>query len=401
MEIYEPAEDSYLLQKQIRNYALGRVLDMGTGSGIQALEAMGCPNVREVVAVDINPQVVVELNKEIKEKHYRKIKAVKSDLFENVEGKYHLIIFNPPYLPQDQGIEDWALYGGEKGWELSERFFHKTADYLLAEGVILFLFSTLTDKKKIDEIITRQLFEFKQIDSEKLAFEELFVYEIKKGKLLRELEAHNIENLNYFAQGKRGVIYTGTQDKSRFIKTHFAKKELVKVAVKIRRVDSKAEGRIENEAKWLKKLNKLGIGPRLLFSAEDYLVYEFVEGEFILDWLKRKNKGEVFSVILNVLKQCRELDKLNVNKEEMHHPQKHILIGDKVTMLDFERCNETDKPKNVTQFVEFLSRIIGDLQCIKWDVNVLRDLSREYKDTYAEESFQGILSYLSKVIESN
>ena len=395
MEIYEPAEDSYLLRKHIRDYALGRVLDMGTGSGIQALEAMSCPNVREVVAVDINPQAVSELNKEIKEKNYRKIKAVKSDLFENVQGKYHLIIFNPPYLPQDKGIEDWALYGGEKGWEILERFFQEAANYLLPEGVVLLLFSTLTNKDKIEEILTKQLFEFKQIDAEKLAFEELLVYEVKKGKLLRELEARNLENITYFTQGKRGVIYTATQDKSGLIKTHFAKKEITKVAIKIRRPESKAEGRIENEAKWLKKLNQLGIGPKLLFSTENYLVYKFVEGEFILDWFKGKNKEEMLLVIINVLKQCREIDKLNVSKEEMHHPQKHILVSDKVTMLDFERCNETDKPKNVTQFVEFLSRMKDDLQDFKWDVNMLRDLSREYKDTYSEESFRDILGYLS------
>ena len=52
--IYEPAEDSYLLQKLVRQYAIGRVLDMGTGSGIQALTAIESPNSREVIAVDIN-----------------------------------------------------------------------------------------------------------------------------------------------------------------------------------------------------------------------------------------------------------------------------------------------------------------------------------------------------------
>jgi methylase of polypeptide subunit release factors len=46
MAIYEPQEDSFLLQKVLKEYAFGRVLDMGTGSGIQALTAMRFPNVR-------------------------------------------------------------------------------------------------------------------------------------------------------------------------------------------------------------------------------------------------------------------------------------------------------------------------------------------------------------------
>ncbi len=58
MDIYEPAEDSYLLQEVVREEVHGRVLDVGTGSGIQALSAAKSSRVREVVAVDINPDAV-------------------------------------------------------------------------------------------------------------------------------------------------------------------------------------------------------------------------------------------------------------------------------------------------------------------------------------------------------
>src|SRR3989344_229066 len=204
-DIYEPQEDSFLLQKQVRQLAFGRVLDMGTGSGIQALTAAEIPRVREVVAVDINPAAVEEL----KQKHIRKITALQGDLFEPVAGQFTVIIFNPPYLPQDKGIEDCALYGGKKGWEIAERFFRDVSPHLLPEGMVLFLCSTLTNKQKIEELLHHHLFSFNQIDRQKLAFEELFVYEITKSPLLRRLEAQGIEHLAYYAQGKRGVIYKG------------------------------------------------------------------------------------------------------------------------------------------------------------------------------------------------
>src|SRR3989344_5917150 len=140
MEIYQPAEDSYLMQKYVRQYAEGRVLDMGTGSGIQAKEAAKSPIVREVIAVDIN-KIAIE---KLKSENIRKIKAIHSDLFENIEGKFNLIIFNPPYLPQDEGIADEAIYGGRKGWEISERFFEQATKHLINNGKILFLFSSLT-----------------------------------------------------------------------------------------------------------------------------------------------------------------------------------------------------------------------------------------------------------------
>ena len=38
--IYVPREDSFLLAKFVEKYAFGKVLDMGTGSGIQAESAL-------------------------------------------------------------------------------------------------------------------------------------------------------------------------------------------------------------------------------------------------------------------------------------------------------------------------------------------------------------------------
>src|SRR3989344_6320032 len=172
MEIYQPAEDSFLLQKYIKRYAEGRVLDMGTGSGIQAKEAVKSSMVREVVAVDINKKAVEKLNEE----NIRKITAIQSDLFENIEGKFNLIIFNPPYLPQDEGIADEAIYGGRKGWEISERFFEQATKHLINNGKILFLFSSLTNKAKIQEILHNYLLQFSELAKEKHNFEELYVY---------------------------------------------------------------------------------------------------------------------------------------------------------------------------------------------------------------------------------
>ena len=399
MDIYQPAEDSYLLQKFIRNYALGRVLDVGSGSGIQALTAIESPIVREVVSIDINKKAVDNLQREIDKKKLRKIKVIKSDLFENVEGSFNLIVFNPPYLPQDKingkVIVDQALYGGVKGWEVSERFFKNLSKYLSHDGVCLFLFSSLTNKNKIEEIISDHLFEFKELDKKKLAFETLYVYGIEKGKLLRELEARFITDIEYLTHGKRGNIFTGIIDRSKLVKTYFPKKKnLVKVAIKVKRKESKAIGRIENEVKWLKLLDRKGIGPRLMFSTESYFVYRFIEGEFILDWIKRNDGKEIVKVLRDLLEQCFVLDKVGINKEEMHHPHKHILVTEKneAILLDFERCHQTEKPGNVTQFVEFICRIRKELvkKGFKIDVKELRGLAKEYKEVYQRSVLENI-----------
>jgi release factor glutamine methyltransferase len=58
--VYRPGEDSYLLARHVRRLVHGEVLDMGTGSGIQAVEAAVKPEVSRVVAVDVSPAALEE-----------------------------------------------------------------------------------------------------------------------------------------------------------------------------------------------------------------------------------------------------------------------------------------------------------------------------------------------------
>ena len=172
MEIYQPREDSILLERNVKKYAKGRVLDVGTGSGIQAAAAL--EKADEVIGVDINPAAV----KYCKGK-YSKIFFLVSDLFENVSGKFDTIIFNPPYLPEDPSAKDVALDGGKEGWELIDRFLREVRGHLDENGVVLLLFSSLTGKEKVDSLIKENRFRFLQIDNTKLDFEELYVYMIE------------------------------------------------------------------------------------------------------------------------------------------------------------------------------------------------------------------------------
>lgn len=144
-----------------------------------------------------------------------------------------------------------------------------------------------------------------------------------------------------FAKGKRGVIYK----KGRTI-------------IKIKNPDSKAAGRIKNEAGYLKLLNKYNIGPKFISYKSNKLEYIFVEGELIIDFIEKAGRKEIIRILKNVLKQCFIMDRLKINKMEMHHPVKHIIVNrkhKKPVLIDFERCYKTDKPKNVTQFLQFIN----------------------------------------------
>lgn len=178
--MYLAREDSFMLLKHVKKYAKGKVLDMGTGSGIQALGAADRKEVESVLAVDIDKKVVKELKETIKNP---KIRINHSDLFSNIHRKFDTIIFNPPYLPrekEDEEVEDEALYGGKKGHEMIRKFFKQASRYLNKDGIILIVFSSFTGKEKVNEAIYGNGFEFKELDRKHIFFEDLFVYLVKK-----------------------------------------------------------------------------------------------------------------------------------------------------------------------------------------------------------------------------
>ncbi len=170
--IYEPGEDSYLLLKYVKKYAFGKVLDVGTGSGILAEEVLKSKKVSSVLAVDISKEAV----------NYVKSKGIKaklSNLFSDVKGKFDTIIFNPPYLPLDENEDKESRIittGGKSGYELIERFFKSVKNHLNEKGLILIVFSSLTDKRKVLGLMEKNGFKFKLLEKKKISFEELYVY---------------------------------------------------------------------------------------------------------------------------------------------------------------------------------------------------------------------------------
>jgi len=384
-EIYEPREDSFFLKEEIKNYAHSLVLDIGTGSGIQALEASKYAS--KVYAVDINSAAIKNLKKTIRKNKIKNIIAVKSDLFSSLKKiKFDLIIFNPPYLPSDKKYPDKALDGGKRGFELIERFFEEASAFLKPTGLILLVFSSLTNKNKVDEVIIRHLFDFKLIGTKKLFFEQLFLYKISKSVLLQELEELEIKDIVYFSRGKRGIIYTG------FLKNK-------KIAIKVKRKEAVVD-KISNEGYWLKILNKKNIGPKLIHGKENFLVYEFVEGLFIIDFIEKSNKITVKSVLKDILKQCFIMDELDINKLEMHRPIKHIIVTESknVVLIDFERTKKTNEPKNVTQFCQFLiSKHIAQILILKKiliNENTMIELCKNYKNNPTEQNFEEIVELI-------
>ncbi len=169
-EVYEPSEDSFLLLDAIPNFSRKRVLEMGCGSGVIAVELALRGNT--VTAVDINPRAV-DATLNLAEERGVEIRALTGNLFSAVSGLYDVIVFNPPYLPCPPE-EDPAVCGGERD-EVIHAFLQEAWKHLSPGGRIYLLVSSLNDA---DRLRSTHPYRWKLLAERKMAFHTLFVYEL-------------------------------------------------------------------------------------------------------------------------------------------------------------------------------------------------------------------------------
>ncbi|MBS3135799.1 hypothetical protein J4401_02460 [Candidatus Woesearchaeota archaeon] len=173
------------------------------------------------------------------------------------------------------------------------------------------------------------------------------------------------------AKGKRGIAYLAEYNKE-------------KIVIKEKNPKSETH-RIDIEAQFLPKLNKKGIGPKFIFFENSSLGMEYVEGELLEKHILHAERGEIMRILAEIVKQLYDMDMMGIGKEEMQNPYKHIIIRNgKPVMIDFERCHHTQKPKNITQFLQYISN--GRMQRILMARGIILEkeklilLSKEYKE---------------------
>ncbi len=145
--VYPPSQDTHLLSTILS--CSGRVLEIGTGTGILAIYCSR--KGASVTAVDITDDAVSCARRNAEENGVD-IHIVKSDLFQRVRGKFDEIVFNPPYLPVSDSVKEAVQWnGGEDGFSVIRPFLREAQEYLNAGGRIRMILSDLTDIGSLED----------------------------------------------------------------------------------------------------------------------------------------------------------------------------------------------------------------------------------------------------------
>ncbi len=208
--VYEPAEDTFLLISALEKLNLknNAALEVGTGSGIIAL--ILARRAKTVLAADINPEAVECAKENAKRNKITNIEFRESDLFENIRGRFDLIVFNPPYLPEERVCDnnaqsglnntqisddeernhdkslqprlsdddesltsDIALDGGKNGRRVIDRFVRAAPKFLKGRGSIFLLESSLSQYGKTLAYFKKRRMRAEVFAKEKLEWEKL------------------------------------------------------------------------------------------------------------------------------------------------------------------------------------------------------------------------------------
>lgn len=139
------------------------LIDLGTGSGAIGLAIKKKMDRANVTLLDIS-EPAMEVAKRNANNLGLNVKYIINDMLENLSNKYDVIISNPPYIKNDEEIEDivknnephLALYGGVDGLDYYEKILRHVKENINNHYLIAFEIGD-TQKEDILSLVAKYL----------------------------------------------------------------------------------------------------------------------------------------------------------------------------------------------------------------------------------------------------
>jgi release factor glutamine methyltransferase len=146
-----------------------RVLDMGTGSGVNAL--LAATKGARVAAVDINPKALEAARANAARNGLAdRVEVRYSDVFSDVNGAFDLIIFDPPFRwLRPRSLLEAAMT--DEGYRAITAFVREAHQHLRPGGRMLMFFGTSGDLGYLRAILSGSLFSAEVVATDSLTRE--------------------------------------------------------------------------------------------------------------------------------------------------------------------------------------------------------------------------------------
>lgn len=148
-DVLIPRQDTETLVEEVMRFLHDgmRILDVCTGSGCILLSLLKYSNDCKGTGCDLSEKAV-----SVAEENARALgisaEFVQSDLFENIRGRYEIIVSNPPYIASEEipalmeEVREYdplmALDGGKDGLYFYREIIKQAGDYLYPGGMLFF-----------------------------------------------------------------------------------------------------------------------------------------------------------------------------------------------------------------------------------------------------------------------
>jgi putative serine/threonine protein kinase len=155
---------------------------------------------------------------------------------------------------------------------------------------------------------------------------------------------HAIDGVPILGKGHVGIVVAALLDGE-------------EVAVKLRRADADRAS-LETEGVYLGMANSVSVGPKLLRVSREVLVMEFVDGDYLVDWVRTvgpEDVGLLREVLVDLMEQAQRLDKAGLDHGELSSARRHVIVsGGVARIIDFESASVSRKCSNVTSMAQYL-----------------------------------------------
>ncbi len=186
--VYDPAEDSFLLAENVVIQSNQKILEVGSGSGYVSLYLAQKFPLAEYFCLDVNFSAAITTHQNAIRNEVN-LHVYSSNLFtatisqNNFKQFFDIVLFNSPYLPYaDKGVLEKAWSGGRDGLEVIIPFIENLSMVLKSAGVVYLVVSSKTNLSKLIELFNSNHFLYKLLDKVSEGKEEIILY-----KLVRKL----------------------------------------------------------------------------------------------------------------------------------------------------------------------------------------------------------------------